>query len=525
MGDRLIPKSSELRSDIPWWQRMGLNGSGIFGWQLDTAISDGGGPLYGFGIDLDYAETFDDIYKFYFQMMWGNSDGKILPTGGPAVPTSHRSVLFGGGSDRRLYTLFNDDGKHPFSLYTNSQYLIGWGTTERENAYTGDGTGEGTLDLSRAVYLGMKFNLAKQLELNIAPGFMYGVQFDETGSEFNRLRLAFMVNANLGWGASDIVSGENRDENVGAAGNVMEFYRILHGAMLRYTLNSTLADQQDAIKDYGFDSGASGSGPLAIVPTFMAGSTLIGGLGDSISVPLHSRLYWAFFAANAVDGIVFTALDGDAGRIGGITSLLKAARLGGYAIAGIESTGKRRHLSDEERERREEYVNIGSYVVNTVAQGIGEAAGSDVVATAGANANINVAFTPNQATEMLEGRLYIPAWAPISNRFGLTFHNSWKHLPLCSGVTALYAGSEKNIDINSYLGPQWSSDYHYLFGGLNNNITFGGEAGSSVGFVAGVGAKIADTLVIDARTYMNPWRPGNGARDKIDVLVGGTLHF
>jgi len=526
MGDRLIPKSDELKLDIPWQQRFGLGASAVMGWQWDTAISDGDGMMYGFNVDLEYAETFRDIYKFYLQMIWGSSDGKILPTGGPTVPTTRRSTLFGGGKDRILYTGFNDAGKHPFSLYTNSQYLMGWGKTVRENAYSSEESSTSTFDVASALYIGTRFNLGRQLQLNIAPGFLYGVQYAGKDSEHNRLRLAFMLNAEFGWGASNIISGDNPDTEVGAAGNAMEIYRMFHAIMLRYAMNATLADQQQAIGDYGIDSSGSGKGPLSIVPTFMAGSTLIGGFGDSISVPLRSELFWAFVAANAVDGVVFTAMEGDAGRIGGISNILKSARMGiGYPIFDIESVEKRRALPDAEKEKREEYVNLGSYLLNTTVQGIGQAAGSDVVATAGANANIPVAFKPNQVTDMLESRLYIPSWAVLSNRFGFTFHNSWKHLPLASGVNFLYAGSDENIDINSFLALQWDSRYHYLFAGLNNNTTFGEGAGSSVGFTGGVGVKIADTLVLDARTIINPWRPGDETGDKINLLFGATLHL
>lgn len=524
MGDRLTsePSKDVNGASLPDWMKVGVDISGIVGYQLDTAISDGDGPVHGFSADVEYAETSKDTYQLYMQMLWGESSGKTLPTGGEDIPTSHRSILLGLGNEHELESHFGKEGNRAISLTMESQQLIGWGETERSNAYTGEGTGgEGTLDMSSSVFLNAKVGLGKQFELNIAPGFLYGVEYDGEASDYNRLRLALMMYASLGWGATNITGANEADVKVGPAADVTEFYKIAHAALMRGLINSTLSDQQQAVEEYGLDAGGESGGPLAIVPTFMAASALISGLTDSLGTPLHSDLFWAFTGAYAVEGMAFTAMEGDAGRIGGISDLLKAARLSTYAMAGIESVEGRGRHSDEENELLEEYANLGSFLFNSGFLAVGQGLDSDVVETGAADANIRVAYNPGQATDMVEDLYIFPGWAALSDRAALTFHNSWRHLPLASGVTARYGGDEKNIDLDSYLAAQWDSQYHDLFIGLNNNITFGKDPGASLGLAAGAALKIADRVIIDVRALYNPWNP----EDPIDVLLNGTIHF
>lgn len=519
MGDRLTGPDLKQDHSAPTWQRMSLNVSGIAGYQFDTVLSDGSGGIYGFGLDLGYAETASDKYMLLLQMLWGTTEGSFLPEGGPAVPQSHRSILFGTGHESTRYTYYDRFAKPRLAIATLSQRVFGYGTSHIGNPYEDGGASSATFDISNSTYLLGKVRLGGQAWLDIGPGFTYGVQYAGEGSDFNRLQLALMFQARIGWNGESNVSGEYKDTYLGAGADVQEFFNILHGFGFRYCLNSTLTHPQDAIGDYGFDS--SGGGPLEMVPSFMFATSLLGGLTGSMEVPLRSKAYWVYFATYLAGGITFSIFEGKAGRTGGVGDFLKAGRLASYAIAGISSPGDRGGMPEREKEMREEYVNIGNYLLSSAVLAVGQGLDIDILSGAATGSSLNLVTIPDQITDMVEQTYYIPGYAAVSNRAAFTIHNSWKHIPMFSGMTAVWGGTDKPIDINSYMGFEWDGPYHHLFGGLNHNMSFGEGGGSTIGFVGGAGVKIARKVLIDARAIYNPWNPDS----KIDAIIGATYIF
>jgi hypothetical protein len=521
MGDRFKLNPIGTDKALDGWQRLSLDASFNFGWLIDTALSRGSGPEYGFGIDLGFAETLRDMYKFYFQMMWGKSSDPILPSGGPTSPVSFRSILTGFERERRLLT-YSDEGSQVVGLSMTTAPLLGETTVSNGNAYGMGGTTDDLFSIGSSLYLNGKVRLGSQAWLNVSPGFFYGVDFDGISSDANRLNLAFMLQASVGLNGTSLISGMNPNTKVGIGGDFFEFYRVLHGYALSYFLNETLSNPQQRLSEYGFDAGGGSGGALAIVPTFKFASTLIGGASDSFDIPLRSDAFWGYLGLLGAGGLTFSILEGDAGRAGGIKDLFKAARLGSYAIAGIEGVDKRLSLDRRDAELREEYVNIANFGLGTLGLAIGDGVGSDILATGAFSANLPFGIDPGQATGMVRKTYFIPSYAAVTNRAGFTLHHNWRHLPLFSGASAMWAGTGKQGDINTYMGGQWETPWTYLFGGLNNNITFGKGNGAGVGIMGGLGVKLIDEhLILDSRVFYNPFSHG----DKVDLLLGATGSF
>jgi len=519
MGDRLTGTDLPNNASTKPWQGLGLNASGIFGWQLDTAISDGGGSLYGLGLDFGYAATDLDKYKLLLQIIRGSTEGGYLPTGGPSVPQTHGSNYLGSEHERVLGTFYDPKSRPTLALSTASQRLVGYGSSYFQNPYEDGGAGEDTFDLSSSTYLLGKVRLGSQVWLELGPGLSYGVQYAGEGSEFNRLQLAFMLQSRIGWNAESTVSAKDRDTYVETAANISAFYAMMHSYALRYALNNTLTNPQNDLEDYGFESNmGSEESALDTVPSYMFASTLLGGLSSSLETPLRSKAYWGYFAMHLAGGLAFLTMEGEAAKQGATGDFLGAARLASYAMAEIESPGRRIGMGEREKALREGYLNIANFSLASGLLGFGQAFNADPISGAAAGSGMSIASSPNQITDMLETTLYIPGYTPATGRMTFTLHNEWEHLPMFSAMTAAWGGTDKPIDINSSMGAQWSGPYHYLFGGLNHNMSYGEEGGSTLGLVAGVAAKIARQFVIDGRIIYNPWNPQN----QTDVVLGLT---
>lgn len=216
----------------------------------------------------------------------------------------------------------------------------------------------------------------------------------------------------------------------------------------------------------------------------MFGSSLLGGLSDPAAKYLHSKAFWGYFGALLVRGGVFSGLEGDAGKTAGVTDILGTTRLGAYAIAGLESVSKRMSLGGLDKIHREEFVNLGCYLLNLATAGIGEAVGSDVVAGGAASANIPLVVFPNLVSDMVK-RTDITAGASVfAPRFALNLHRDWNDLAFTS-LTLMIGGSDKPMEMHQSFGLKYKWRYFRILGGLDTNISFGDDPGAHVGGMAG----------------------------------------
>ncbi|MBT3181486.1 MAG: hypothetical protein HN337_03140 [Deltaproteobacteria bacterium] len=483
MGDRIFPdfQLKDPTEALTFWEGVGVSGEFKVGIPIKTPISEGKGLVLGGALKLEMPDTFNGTNNIYLQYLSGTSEGNSAGT-----DNKQWSFQLAAGTKKGFFSYFDKDGNFRIRLSQESRPLWGIGETTIGNPNNAYSSSSHTLSIGTETGATADFMITSRLRASIGVGGYYGVDFAGSGSPYNRLKLAIMLNAEIAWSSASLSSDGNADVSVSPLTDVFEFLKLIHGGVFRYSLNATLSDQQEILGNYGIEAGEGGPGPFRNLRYFKFASSLLGGIGDSTGTYLRSKAYWGYFAGLMARGVTFSILDGDAGRTGAIGDFLGAARLGSYAIAGMESVSKRRALSDDDKILREGWANFGSYLLNTVATGIGQGTGYEPLASAGASANMSIAFQPGLVSDLTK-RMDITAGATVVNpRFALNLHRDWKKLPLFTSMTVFLGGSDKEIEIHSSMGAQYKWTYLRVLAGLDNDLFFGDDAGAHVGAMAGL---------------------------------------
>jgi hypothetical protein len=393
---------------------------------------------------------------------------------------------------------------------------MGGGSRELEGDTYNFGTAsKRTFDVKTNYSLMGEFPFMDRGRALIGPEFAYGVQYAGEYSEYNRVGLELMLTLKLGYGDASALAGGDADTPLGAMGITQGLYAMFHGWMQRYAMNQALSSPQEQLDSYGLGTTSGGDrGSMANVPVLEAGAAFAGGMGGAMTPALRSGAgwYWAFLAAQTAGGAGFLFSSGDAGKTGGLSDLLGSARLLGFAIASIEEPDKRLALPSEMVRRREMYINLVSYALNTIVMLGGGLGGSDVVSKAGIGTNLQVAFSPDPAersmTESTQVSLvpatYVSGGGKSGMRSGMRVHQSWRDVPLpefqlFSQVLFLspmfradnavnhatqsdpYSDAELNSDVDATLGLEWRTRWTRLYFGLDTKGIFGGGDDQKVG--------------------------------------------
>ena len=571
MGDVLIPNKASNGESLS--QRWGLSVHYNPRLDLATFLSEGGSG-HSLGLTFDVAENFQERYPFALEFSFGHTEGKLFPSEaeGTRTNSSHWGIQGGFGRSTRSYSYFSNSGNMAAALNVTTTPLIGIGFTtispsDRElegEVFDFDQKSERTWDLGTAfTVLGEFRPWGRGPTLGIGPSFYFGTRYAGEGSEFNRLSLELMLMLQVGYGDASV----RGSERIGAMGIAQGLFTMFHGWLARDHMNKILSGPNEALSNYGplvgGDSGDRGS--MANVPVLEASAAVASGLGNPLDVPLRTNTgwYWGFLALRTLGGAIFLISDGDAGKSGGLADgLLGSARLAGFAIAGMESPDKRAQLSDETMERREIYINLAAFGLNTLAALLGAAAESDPLMQGGAGANIQVGLSPDPLDGTMVERTdigYVPTTLlsgdKSGSRAGVLIHKSWRDFPskdfqLFSSVLFLspafrldnvanhptqsepYEGVELNTDVDAALGLEWKTGWTRLSFGLDTKVVYGGgeKAKVGIGVMGGfdltipIGEEDGPGISLGARVMAHKLFP-EGTQVEVVPHIGATLVF
>ncbi|MFH0799172.1 MAG: hypothetical protein V2A66_03205 [Pseudomonadota bacterium] len=538
----------------PFSERWGLTGSYTLKFPIATAISEGG-LGHCFGLGLKVAENFDSATTFEAGACFGNTEMKLLPSAdapGTTAQGSYWTIHAGFGKERRMSSLYGENGRLSADLMWGVTPSIGGGSLSVSQPGF-DGKSSGVVEVNTNYKLTGEIRPSGRFVIRIGPEFNQGVLFAGEGSEFNRMLLSLMIVAGLGWSDASARSGRAADRELGGLEIFQGMYATIHRFISGYISNSALADQQEALKKYGLltdggDRGASGS-----LPILQGASALLGGMDTTLSTSLHAGTGWflGMTGLRGAGGVGLMLSGGDAGKASGTTDILTLVRPIGLLIGGVESPSKRHLLPREVVDRREMYVNLVSYLVNSGLMLIGAAAGSGVLMDGANGANIQIATTPDPLDRNMAPRTDV-AFIPYSARYGLSgntksgglsgviIHKDWAELApnfrLFSSVsflTPLYTDKQQNTEVDSALGIEWKTTYTRLSLGLDTKMIFGGgdEAKAGIGGVLGFdivipinGGENGSGLVLGARGMCHKLF-SDGSQCQVGPHAGASFHF
>ncbi len=519
---------------------------------VSTSISEGGvGGVC--GLSFGIAENFDEVYPFAIDVPFGTTEQKIFPTtdaAGTKADHQHWAFRVGLGKTTRNATYFGDEGDFRLSLNISAVPMIGVGSsTISRDDYELDGETFSFEDASSKTFdIGTNYSLMAEIRpagrfpaLQIGPAFHYGLQYAGEGSEFNRVKLEFMILASVGYGDASTVGGADADVELGAMGIAQGIYALGHGYLQRYLFDKSISRPMAALDEYGLTDpeGAEDRGSMADVPFLSAAASIMG--GPSLTPPLRAGKgwYWAFAGAHALGGGLFLAADSDDAKAGGVGDLLGTARLLAFAMADIETPGDRLEKDDSEVEKREVIIDLASYAANSLVFLIGAGTGSEIATVGGISANNSVALSPDPTDRGMVERTDV-GWVPYSaywgerngNRAGIIVHKGWHDFPaekfqlyseliflsplMTPGNIGRAASQDENYsdvmlpsDVGAGLGFEWKTTWTRLMFGIETRGIFGGEddANSALGGVVGFDLTI----------------PFNGEEDGSGLALGGRF--
>jgi hypothetical protein len=557
MGDEILTPAEPAQGE-PFSNQWGLGADCGLRVPISTSISEGG--LGGVcSASFEIAENFNERYAFTLQIPFGKSTLKLFPSTGSEGTTadhSHWAIRLGFGRLARNFVYFGDEGDFRVALTTGSTPLIGRGFStisqpdrvlEGETYSFEDRTG-GTWDIGTNYALHGEFRpWGRGPAIMIGPAFYYGLQYDEEGSDLNRVNLEFMITAGMGYGDESTLSGKEADVEIGALGITQGLYAMGHGFLQRYMFDRTITQPMEVLDEYGLlgDESAQDRGSQSDVPLLSGASALMGGSDSSATTQLKagSVWFWIFGGARTLGNVIFLASGGTGSKTGGLSGLLGSARLIGYPIAGIEEPDNRLELAPEDVEQREMAIDLIAYGVNTAVMLIGAGAESDVAMGGGSQANNGVALSPAPSERNTVERTdygYVPysfysGNAGTGNRAGIIIHNSWHDFPLEDfqlnssilflspmltfgniGKTVSQDESYTDVmlptDVGAGLGLEWKTAWSRLSFGAETRGIFGGgdTAKVAIGGTAG-----ADLIL-----------PFTGEEDGSGIAIGarGTAH-
>ncbi|MFH1830584.1 MAG: hypothetical protein ABH871_07400 [Pseudomonadota bacterium] len=553
MADEILQPAEPAQS-IPFSDKWGLGASCGLRIPISTSISEGGfGGVCSVGFRI--ADTLNDIYVLQAELPFGTTTLKLFPTTdseGTTAQHSHFAIKAGFGRMSRGPVYFGDEGDYRVGLITGSIPMIGWGSstisqpdrTLEGETYSFEDTSSNTVDIGTNYLLMGEFRpWGRGPSFMLGPQFRYGLQYDDEGSDFNRIKLEMGIMLDIGYGDASFQSGKETDVEIGALGITQGLYAMGHSFLQRAMFDKTITQPMEALDEYGLlgNEGATDRGSMADVPFLSGASALMGGADSSATTQLKAgkAWFWIFECARAGGNALLLATGSTQAQAGGFAGLSNATKLIAYPIAGIEAPDKRLSLEPNDVEQREMIIDLVAYGVNTAAMLIGAAAASDMVMLGAGQANNTVAMSPDPLDRNMVERTdygYIPysfysGSEGSGNRAGIVIHNSWHDFPLENfqlyssvdflspmmtfgniGTTASqdepYTDVMLPTDVGAGLGLEWKTTWTRLYFGAKTIGIFGGNDDAKVA----MGGQAGFDLVL----------PFNGEEDGSGIVVGAS---
>lgn len=524
-----IPTSSTEKPALSFGARWGLKLRYGLDVPIPTAISEPG-LGHNLGLHLEIAEG--DLLTLGADVGWAKTDGKLLPfASGPGATYDHIhwSGQFGFGRWSRT-PFWREDENHSargslsawgsFSRGAIPSIGVGSSSFSRSpvtlggESFSFGSTSQTTFDVNTTYALALGFRLGRRFpEISIGPAFALGAQYAGEGSEFNRLKLSFMLLLSLG--SSDILEKKNagaqksgavpEDMEMGALGIAQGLFALAQSWLQRLMINATLARPQQIVQDYGLLAPDPGNrGAMANVPFFEAASNVGAAIGGSLTPALHAGngWYWGFLGARTLGEILFLLPDNDAARVSAGANLLGSGRLLLYPIFGIHAPARRASLPSLQIERREMVIDLIGMGLHTILFAGGAIAGSANTMQTAALADAQVAADPNPSgRKTIERSDYTYG---IDFLFGRTsgirgsigIHKDWHDFPLPNfqlfsalglsspsiwlgnignhvSQSGPYRDGELSSDVDAKFGLAWKTSHTRLAFGTASRAIFG----------------------------------------------------
>jgi hypothetical protein len=531
MADEILSPPPAARE--PLANRWGLVGHYNLRVPISTSISQSGGG-HAVGVSAELAERHDERYVLTADVLLGTTDNKIFPStesAGTTAPEGHTAGMLGFGRFVRNASYFNADGDFKAALSTGTIPQVGVGST----SLGGERTKTFDLGTTYALMGEVRPWGGRGPDFRLGPMLHYGLQYGGKNSDANRVRLEFMVAAEVGYGDASARSGTDADTPLGPSGLAYGLFQLGHSFVLRYLFDRAITAPMAALGDYGLVGGTpqAGRGSLYDIPLLQAGAAFLGGLGSPLTPTLRAGgpWYWGFTALRAASGTATIATASPDGRGGGVAELLTTARLLGYAATGIETPSKRLSRDPDAVVRREQYIALASYGLNTLFMVAGGLGSQGALAGGGSTANVGLALSPDPVgREMVERSDYGFAYSFYhgqmkANRGGILIHKAWRDFPtkrfqffseaiFLSPVLTAQRGEnyDATSDIGAAIGIEWRTTWTRLLAGIDTRGVFGGGTSAQ----AGIGGMAGADVII----------PFNGRRDGSGISLGlrGAAH-
>ncbi len=505
-------------TEEPFSQRWGLVPHYSLRVPIETSISESG-LGHSFGLTLHIAESFNDRYTLALEFPFATTDTKLFPTTdaeGTTAEHHHFAGQLGMGRVQRSLPYFGDLGAFKFALNIGTTPMIGVGkstisapdrTLEGETFSFGSRSAT-TWDIGTAYAFTGEWRPAggRGPAINIGPGAYYGIQYEKAGSEFNCVRLDFMLLASIGYLDGSTRTGANSDAEVGAMAITQEIFSLGQGLVQSALLDRTVSKPMEALDDYGLTGGES-TAPSSMddVPLLKAGSVFAGSLGNPMHVPLHAGTGWFYglTALRGVGGTVLLATSSTEGGAGGLANLWTVARQLSYAFAGMEEPDKRAVKEPEEVERNEAIIDVAFFLGSAALMMVP----NDTVKIGSGSANFNIGMTPSPLGHGTIERTdvgyipYAPYWSgkQSGGRGGIFVNKDFHDFPsaswqLFSSVAflapMLNPGSDRNPTLDTSLlatlGIAWKTPWTRLSVGPTTSLDYG-TGGTRTGIGASLG--------------------------------------
>lgn len=513
----LIPASAP--TEEPFSQRWGLVPHYSLRVPIQTSISESG-LGHSFGLTLHIAESFNDRYTLAVEFPFATTDTKLFPTTnaeGTTAEHSHWGGQLGMGRVTRSLPYFGDLGAFKFALNVGVTPMIGFGkstitapdrTLEGETFSFGSRSAT-TWDLGTSYTFTGEWRPAggRGPAINIGPGAYYGVQYDKPGSEFNRVRLDFMLMASIGYLDGSTRTSADADAEVGAMAIVQDIFSFGQGMGQAALLDRAVSKPMEALGDYGLTGGGETGTPSSMddVPFLKGGAVFAGSFGNPMYVPLHAGTGWFYglTAMRAVGGTVLVATSSTEGGAGGVANLWTVGRMLSYAIAGIEEPSKRAAKAPEDVEHKEAYIDLAFFAASAALMMVP----NDTVKLGSGSANFNIGMTPGALGSGTIERTdvgyipYAPTWSGkrSGGRGGFFVNKDFHDFPsanwqLFSSVAflapMLNPGSDRDLTLDTSLmatlGIAWKTPWTRLSVGPTTSLDYG-TGGTRTGIGASAG--------------------------------------
>lgn len=339
-------------------KKWGLNLNCGFGWPLATSVSEGGSE-YECGLSVTINPTLADRYSFDLIFPWGNTEGKLFASGSGEGQTSKNfnwSALAAMSHLNRSHPAFTKGGAHWFSLVTSTTPYIG---PRRSSIAEANCSSEDfscstyMLDIGMKYGAGLEFMPKPRFDIGIITELTYGASFLKSGSDWNRLKLEFMIKLFVGYGDESSPLNPNEAGDLPPPPPKMEIAFAIYSALLgipqTILMNMTLADMQKKLEDMGISLSDGDPGRTEDIRLLQSFSAFFGAwgwkssmeqfmnLGNLNPIPLVLEI------VKGGAGIVVGATqDSTASTGSGMANLLGALDMGIYMLMDVDSPADRK---------------------------------------------------------------------------------------------------------------------------------------------------------------------------------------